>query len=291
MKRRNFRQFYPAMALVFAGTLFLSCNVVKTDMKTTQIGICTNVSNAEKMQQYGYAYVEEGVSRFLVPTKSEEEFEALLKEATNSPLPIKACNSFIPGNLKSVGPDAVHEEILKFAEKAFRRAQRAGVEIIVFGSGGSRAIPEGFSRDKGRAQFVELGQKMAPIAQKYNVTIVVEPLNTSECNFINSVSEGGEIVKDINHPNFMLLADLYHMKMDNEGPESIVKYGKLIKHAHIAEKQDRAVPGTFNEDFRPYFNALKKIRYKGKISIEARWKDFDTQIPVAIETIKTQLNN
>ena len=89
----------------------------------------------------------------------------------------------------------------------------------------------------------------------------------------------------------MLLADLYHMKMDNEGPESIVKYGKLIKHAHIAEKQDRAVPGTFNEDFRPYFNALKKIRYKGKISIEARWKDFDTQIPVAIETIKTQLNN
>ena len=81
------------------------------------------------------------------------------------------------------------------------------------------------------------------------------------------------------------------MKMDNEGPESIVKYGNLIKHAHIAEKQDRAVPGTFNEDFRPYLSALKKIRYQGRISIEARWKDFDTQIPIAIETIKIQLNN
>ncbi|MPM52974.1 hypothetical protein SDC9_99738 [bioreactor metagenome] len=89
----------------------------------------------------------------------------------------------------------------------------------------------------------------------------------------------------------MLLADLYHMKMDDESPESIVKYGKLIKHVHIAEKEDRAVPGTYNEDFRPYFNALKKTGYKGKISIEARWKDFNTQIPVAIETIKTQLNN
>ncbi len=243
------------------------------------------------MQPYGYTYVEEGVSGFLMPTKSEEVFNELLEKAANSPLPVKACNSFIPGNLKSVGPDAVHEEILKFAETAFRRAQRAGVEIIVFGSGGSRSIPDGFSREKARAQFIELGQKMAPIAQTYNVTIVLEPLNTTECNFINSVVEGGEIVKEINHPNFQLLADLYHMKMENEGAESIIKYGKLIKHIHIAEKQERAVPGTFNEDFRPYFNALKKIRYKGKISIEARWKDFDSQMPAAIKAMKTQLDN
>lgn len=286
MRNINMSFHFVAIMIVIS-----SCTTVKNELKSTQIGICTNVTNGEKMQQYGYSYVEEGVSHFLAPIKSEEEFNKLLEEAANSPLPVKACNSFIPGNLKSVGADAVHNEVLEFAETAFRRAQRAGVEIIVFGSGGSRSIPEGFSREKARAQFVELGKKMSPIAQKYNVTIVLEPLNTTECNFINFVTEGGEIVKDINHPNFMLLADLYHMKMENEGPESIVKYGKLIKHVHLAEKQDRAVPGTFNEDFRPYFNALKKIRYKGKLSIEARWKDFDTQIPVAITTIKTQLNN
>ncbi|HXL01181.1 MAG TPA: sugar phosphate isomerase/epimerase, partial [Dysgonamonadaceae bacterium] len=74
----------------------------------------------------------------------------------------------------------------------------------------------------------------------------------------------------------------------NESPESIVKYGHLIKHIHIAEKQDRAVPGTYNEDFRPYFNVLKKINYQGRISIEARWIDFDTQIPLAIKTITDQ---
>lgn len=279
--------------LVFVFTIsFTACTPSKSGSKSIQIGICTGFSNGEKMQQYGYRYVEESVSRFLMPTKSEEEFNKLLEEAANSPLPVKACNGFIPGNLKSVGAEALHEEILQFAETAFRRAQRAGVEFIVFGSGGSRSIPDGFSREKARIQFIELGQKMAPIAQAYNVTIVLEPLNTTECNFINSVEEGGEIVKDINHPNFRLLADLYHMKMDDEeGAESIVKYGKLIKHIHIAEKQDRAVPGTYNEDFRPYFNALKKIGYKGKISIEARWKDFDSQIPVAIKTINTQINN
>ncbi|MGI6573030.1 MAG: sugar phosphate isomerase/epimerase family protein [Fermentimonas sp.] len=286
IKSKNIHYFQLFVIMV----LFSACTT-KSEFKSVQIGICTNFSNGGKMQQYGYTYIEEGVSRFLMPTKSDEEFDKLLEEGANLPLPVKACNSFIPGNLKSVGPDAVHEEILKFAETAFRRAQRAGVEIIVFGSGGSRFIPDGFSREEARAQFIELGREMAPIAQKYDVTIVLEPLNTTECNFINSVGEGGEIVQEINHPNFQLLADLYHMKMEDEGAESIVQYGKFIKHIHIAEKQDRAVPGTFNEDFRPYFNALKKIRYTGKISIEARWKDFDAQMPAAIKAMKTQLDN
>lgn len=256
-----------------------------------QVGICTQYSNGESMKKYGYTYIEENVGRFLVPDKNEEEFENIQKNAAGFPLPIKACNSFIPKELKSVGPEAVHDEILKYAETSFRRAQKAGIEIIVFGSGGSRTIPDGFSREKARQQFVELGKKMASIAAKYKVTVVLEPLNSNECNFINSVSEGGEIVEEISHPNFRLLADIYHMKVEGESPESIIKYGHLIHHIHIAEKEDRAVPGTYNEDFRPYFNALKKINYQGKISIEARWTDFDAQIPLAIKTITDQFNN
>ncbi|MBP7180961.1 MAG: sugar phosphate isomerase/epimerase [Dysgonomonadaceae bacterium] len=256
-----------------------------------RMGICTRYSNAEMLQQAGYSYVEEGVGKFLIPDKSDEEFSAILDDASRYSLPVEACNGFIPSSMKSVGPDAVHVHILQYMETAFKRAQQAGVEIIVFGSGGSRNIPEGFSRSEARRQFIDLCKQMAPIAKKYGVTVVLEPLNSKECNFVNSVAEGGEIVKAVNHPNFRLLADIYHMKMDNENPENIVKYGKLIKHVHIAEKQDRAVPGTYNEDFRPYFDALRKIDYKGRISIEAQWKDMQTQAPIAIETIKKQFNN
>lgn len=256
-----------------------------------ELGICTNFSNAEVMETLGYTYVEESVGKFLMPNKSEEEFNEMLQMSRNRSLTIKACNNFIPKELKSVGPNAVHDNILTYVETAFRRAQIAGIEIIVFGSGGSRNIPEGFPYDEARDQFIDLCKKMAPIAEKYNVTVVLEPLNTQECNFINSVDEGGEIVKEVNHPNFMLLADIYHMKMDGEGPESIIKYGELIKHTHIAEKQDRAVPGTYEEDFRPYFEALNNINYKGKMSIEARWNDFETEASLGINTIIDQLNN
>jgi len=190
-----------------------------------------------------------------------------------------------------VGPEAAHPEILEFMETAFRRAQKAGVEYIVFGSGGSRSIPEGFSRDEARRQFIDLCSRMAPIAAKYDVVVVLEPLNTKECNFINSVMEGGEIVEEVNHPNFRLLADIYHMLMEGEGSESIEKFGHLIHHTHIAEKEGRAAPGTHNEDFTAYFKALKDVGYKGKMSIECRWEDLETQAPTAIAANEKTIDN
>ena len=270
---------------------FFSCNSPKQKSFLTEIGVCTSVSNADMLATHGYTYIEESVGNFLMPTKSEEEFNEMLQQAQNAAIPVKACNNFIPGSLKSVGPDALHPEILEFMETAFRRAQVAGVENIVFGSGGSRAIPEGFSRDEARRQFIALCSQMAPIAAKYDVVVVLEPLNTLECNFINSVLEGGEIVEEVNHPNFRLLADVYHMLMDGEGPESIEKYGHLIQHTHIAEKEGRAAPGTQNEDFTAYFKALKNVGYEGKMSVECRWEDLETQAPTAIAAIKNQLAN
>lgn len=253
------------------------------------IGICTKFGNAELLKRYGCDFIEEGVGGFLVPDKSEEEFSEILAQAQKSTLSVKVCNGFIPGKLKCVGLDAVHSEILEYMETVFRRAEKAGVEIIVFGSGGSRSVPDGFSHDEARKQFTNLCKAMAPMAEKHNVVVVLEPLNKKECNFINSVTEGGEIVEEVNHPNFRLLADIYHMKMDDEGPGSIVKFGHLIRHVHIAEKEGRAAPGTHEEDFSSYFEALKKVGYRGKLSIECNWENMEAQSANAISAIKKQL--
>lgn len=276
--------------LLIAVMSFFSCSSPKPDTFLTEIGVCTSVSNAEMLAAHGYSYIEESVGRFLMPTKSEEEFNEMLQQAQNAAIPVKACNSFIPGSLKSVGPEAVHTEILEYMEIAFQRAQKAGVEYIVFGSGGSRAVPEGFSKEEALRQFTDLCSQMAPIAARYDVVVVLEPLNTRECNLINSVLEGGVIVEEVNHSNFRLLADVYHMLMDGEGPESIEKYGHLIEHTHIAEKEGRAAPGTHNEDFTAYFKALKNVDYKGMMSIECRWEDLEAQAASALETMRNQLS-
>lgn len=255
------------------------------------IGICAGIENNILAEQAGYTFIEEGVRKFLVPSEAESVFLANLEKAKKSALPVRACNSFLPGEMKCVGSNPVHGEIIRFAEVAFKRAELSGVKIIVFGSGGSRSIPEGFSGDEATKQFVDLCKQLAPIAGKYHVVVVVEPLNTKECNFINSVAEGGEIVKVVNHPNIRLLADLYHMKMEDEGPANIIRYGDLLRHVHIAEKEGRSAPGTHGEDFLPYFDALKQVGYKGAISVECKWQDLEKQAPAALRTIGEQWNN
>ena len=255
-----------------------------------RIGICTNISNSAILLSAGYAYLEESARGFLVPAQPEEAFQKNLGLMKTSGIQIEACNSFLPGELKCVGPEIQHEAILQFAETAFRRAELTGIKTIVFGSGGSRKIPDGFSKSEAEKQFVDLCGKMAVLAKKYNVVISLEPLNSKECNFINSVTEGGEIVKKVNHPNFRLLADIYHMLMENEDPESLVIYGKYLYHIHIAEKEGRSAPGTHGEDFTAYFKALKKAGYTGRISLECSWSNLETQAPTALSAIRKQLN-
>ncbi len=255
----------------------------------SEIGVCTQSSNLSMAEQSGASYVEESVRRFLVPTEPDSVFRHNLANVPGGNISIIACNSFLPGNLKSVGQIAAHKTILAYADTAFRRAKEAGIKIVVFGSGGSRKIPEGFNPDTARTQFISLLGELGPVAQKYDVVIVLEPLNSGETNFINSVGEGASIVREVNHPNIRLLADIYHMLMEGESPDAIRRAGSLIHHCHIAEKEQRTPPGVHGEDFTEYFKALKEIGYIGKISIECRWEKIENQLSTAIQTLKEQI--
>jgi sugar phosphate isomerase/epimerase len=289
--RRDFLRFSALAGTAFVLKPFNAAGASAKPAKfLDRIGISTGIANNAILAAAGYSFVEENVKNFLAPLEADSVFEQKLALVKESKLPVEACNSFLPGNLKVVGPAPLHDDIVKFAETAFRRAKMAGVKTIVFGSGGARSIPEGFSRDEAKNQFISLCKKIAPIAKKYDVVISLEPLNKKECNFINSVAEGGEIVEAVNHKNFRLLADLYHMLMENESPANITKYGHLLYHTHIAEKNGRSAPGVNNEDFTPYFKALKEVNYKGRMAIECSWKNLGEQAAPALKAMRSQLS-
>lgn len=293
--RTSRRTFLNLSALAGASLFFRPLNtlgiVADAAKFLERIGISTSIINNGILADAGYSFVEENAREFLIPEEPDFAFESKLILLKESKLPLEACNSLLPGRLKCVGPSPAHEEILNFCDTAFRRAQMAGIKTIVFGSGGARAIPEGFSRDKARKQFISLCKQLAPTAQKYNVIISLEPLNTKECNFINSVAEGGEFVKEVDHENFRLLADIYHMLMENESPANITKYGHLLYHTHIAEKTNRSAPGVNREDFTPYFRALKEVKYDGRMTIECIWKDLEEQASGALSAMQRQITS
>jgi sugar phosphate isomerase/epimerase len=254
-----------------------------------RIGVCTSIANAAAVKNAGGDYIEESVQGFLVPDKPDADFRPKAEAAGAAPLPVRACNSFLPGALKSVGPDARPDEIVAYAETAFRRAKEAGITTIVFGSSGSRTIPDGFDRAQARRQFLDLLRRLGPVAEANGVVIVLEPLNRTETNFLNSVAEGAAVVREVGHPSVRLLADLYHMLRENEGPDALVAAGALLRHVHLAEKDRRTPPGVAGDDFTPYLRALRRAGYAGAISIECRWDDLAGQLPAALKNLKDQI--
>lgn len=254
-----------------------------------RLGVCTSIGNAAAVKLAGGDYIEESVQGFLIPDRPESEFREKAGAAALSPLPVLACNGFLPASLKSVGPDARPEEIAAYAGTAFRRAAEIGITTVVFGSSGSRAIPDGFDRAEARRQFVGLLRRLGPIAAAHGIIVAIEPLNRDECNFINTVAEGAAVVREAGHPNIRLLADIYHMLRENEGPAALVDAGPLLRHVHIAEKDRRTPPGVAGDDFRPYLQALRQAGYAGAISVECRWDDLATELPAALKALREQL--
>lgn len=250
--------------------------------------VCAKFSQYAAVEKAGYDYLEPTVGDFLMPAKSDSAFAAQLDTFNKLNATLISCTIFLPGELKVVGPAPKHAEILVWAETVFRRAQKAGIPYIVFGSGGARRVPDNFDKKEAIQQFITLCKKLAPLAEAYGVTVVVEPLNTKESNMINSLAEGVEIVAAVNHPSIQLLCDIYHMLQENEPPVEIIKYGKYIRHCHIAEKGTRAAPGTDGFDFVPYFEALKAIQYEGCISIEGNWDNFETRLVPALQYMQQQ---
>lgn len=256
-----------------------------------ELGVCTSINNHEIVAAAGFDYIEEGVRRFLIPEKSEEEFEKNMAVLKESSIPIRACNGFLPGYLKTTGHETHHPQILEYSETAFRRAQIAGIKRIVFGSSGSRNYPDGFDPETAWKQFAELLSQMGPIAEKYDVIVVIEPLRKGESNLINRVDEGLELVQEVNHPNIQILGDIFHMMREDEEPESFIEARKLLKHTHIAELENRTAPGLAGDDLSPYLQALKQANYKGGISVEGSWGDnFEKNLIISRAYLQGQIN-
>jgi len=256
-------------------------------MREPRVGVCG--AHAELRAVAGEIdFAEEGVQRLLVPEQPDAAF-APPPPAALAALPIAAANGFLPGDLRSTGPEVDLERLRRYAAAAFRRARQVGIGIVVYGSGASRQVEEGFDRGRAEQQFVEALQTVGPPAAAAGVTVVVEPLNTAECNIINSVTEGAEAVRAAGHPHVMLLADLYHMLREDESPAAIERAGTLIRHVHVAEVAERTPPGVAGDDFRPFLRALARTGYAGAYSLECRWRDQLAEAPPGVAELRRQL--
>ncbi|WP_346318524.1 sugar phosphate isomerase/epimerase family protein [Chitinophaga sp. YIM B06452] len=255
-----------------------------------KIGVATSFDNDSLLSSAGYSYIEESARKLLAPSVPDSTYRRQLARLRSMKLEVRSCNLFLPGTMRLIGPGAASEkEILGYVDTLMFRAREAGIKLIVFGSAGSRKLLDGMDPETSLRELIVICRKMAKVAAKYDRIIAIENLNRSEDNFINSLEIVTRIVKTVDHPNFRLTADIFHMKREGENPELIVKAAPWLVHCHIAENEGRRAPGTAKEDFIPYLAALKKAGFKGRITIECSWKNMAEECRPALVYLQQQL--
>jgi len=129
-------------------------------------------------------------------------------------------------------------------------------------------IEEDVDREKAEDWTINCLKKCTEFAKKYNVGLTLEPVNRYESNFINTLNEGTEFIKRVGASNLGLLADTFHMNIEEVSIYgSIIQAKDYITHVHFADS-NRWAPGCGHLDFAKIVQTLKKINYQGYVSAE-----------------------
>ncbi len=249
-----------------------------------KFGCCISLEQAYIAETIGFDYLELPV-RNLMPEAKERNFNPVLLKISSLKIVPEVFNLFIPPDLKIVGDTVDEIRLDYYIKNALRRASVIGGKIIVFGSGGARQVPENFSREIAWDQLKLFLKKVRQIARHYGIIIAVEPLNSQECNILNSVEEAWKLVKEVGEPEIKLMIDLYHLQQGGETFSRTEYLKSDLVHVHVADS-DRRYPGSGSYDYNSFFRDLKTLSYEQRISVECHWDNLEQEAPRALTFLK-----
>lgn len=208
-----------------------------------------------------------------ISAMDNDEYAELLRSVRNGEIVTYSCNGLVPYNVRITG-DINKALVREYVDKTFYRLRELGVSMLVFGSGGAKNVPDGFSMEKAWDQILDFGHFAAECADKNGQTVAVEPLCYKEANIVNTIEDGARYVNAVNRRSFKLLADFYHVDQNKEDHSVLSKYKDILVHVHIAGLK-RGIPET--EEDKAYVKScireLKDIGYNGNVSYEGAMPD------------------
>lgn len=184
-------------------------------------------------------------------------------------------------------PQKREETIRIFSELIDLASEFGGI----VNAGRSRGFVEkGQSRQEAEKRFVDMMQILCTRAAEKKVQLIIEPVNRYEINFINSLDQGAAILEKVGRENCGLHADVFHMNIEDDRiGDSLIRNGRWVRYVHLADS-NRLAPGLGHLDFDEVFDAFKRIRYNGWVSVEILpGQDPDQMARQAIEYLKPRV--
>jgi hydroxypyruvate isomerase len=186
------------------------------------------------------------------------------------------CNGAEINLVDGFNDPAFHAQLIENYTKMIPLVAKAGYKNLICFSGNRR----GKDDETGLKNCVDGLKQLIPLAEKHNVVLVMELLNSKinhkdyQCDH---TAWGAELAKRLGSENFKLLYDIYHMQID-EGDviNNIQTYHPYIAHYHTAGVPGRNEIDDTQELFYPAIvKAIVKTGFKGFLAQEFMPKQED----------------
>lgn len=130
---------------------------------------------------------------------------------------------------------------------------------------------EGISMEEQITNTKEVLNYVSDYLCKNDITLLVEPINTSERSdyLLPYIKDVIKLVREVNSPNIKILYDIYHQNMMGDFDlNEMIKNIDIIGHIHIADVPGRNEVGTGKIDYNKVLKALSDSAYSGFIGLE-----------------------
>jgi len=182
-----------------------------------------------------------------------------------------------PGNLErgKWGLAGIRGEEAQFQahfDKALEYAVALGAGAIHVMAG---VVRDPADRSQARRLYVENLRRVAKLADRHGITLLLEPLNTRDKPdyLVSRSDEIVEIITEIAEPNVKLLFDVYHVQiMEGDLTRRIRRHAPFIGHVQLASVPDRWEPDLGEVQLAHVFAVLEEIEYPGLIGLEYKPK-------------------
>jgi sugar phosphate isomerase/epimerase len=165
--------------------------------------------------------------------------------------------------------DSKRAEARRFIQAIIDLGGPLGAPAIIGSMQGRHGGDDGVDRRTALDYLADALAALGTHAAQYGVPLIYEPLNRYETNLTNTVAEGVSLLESRGIPNVVLLADLFHMNIEEIDIAAALRAGGAhVGHVHFVDSNRRPV-GCGHIDIRPVVSALRAISYDGYLSAEA----------------------
>jgi hydroxypyruvate isomerase len=189
-----------------------------------------------------------------------------------------------PPLVKGVNNPSYHEEVIARTKKSIEQCAEFGIPNVIAFTGykwidAANPASGEISREQGAANSVKALKAIAGHAERNNVTVCLEQLNTRDSSSPMKGHPGyqgddieycADIVAAVGSPNVKLLFDIYHVQiMNGDIIRYLRRYRDFIGHVHVAGNPGRGELDDNQEiRFPAIMRALVELGYKGYVGQE-----------------------